>query len=302
MNPLNIQGAETRPSRLPVHCRTHSPRTPAVDGIRRLLRKRGLHSVCEEARCPNLAGCFSRGTVTFMLLGDVCTRACRFCNVATGKGGPVDPNEPANVADSVAELALRHVVLTSVNRDDLPDQGSVQFVRAIRAVRERAPSATVEVLTPDFRGDAEPIDRVADAVPDVYNHNTETVPRLYRDVRPGADYARSLGLLARVKDRHPQMLTKSGLMLGLGEDLDEVRAVMRDLVEAGVDVLTLGQYLRPTLNHLPVSRYLDPREFDALRVEGENLGFRYVASGPLVRSSFHADEAVELLQAGRARV
>ncbi len=290
--------ARVRIPRLPVHCRSGELRTPAVDEMRRMLRARGLHSVCEEARCPNLVGCFGRGTVTFMLLGDTCTRACRFCNVATGKGGPVDPLEPPRVAESVRELGLRHVVLTSVNRDDLPDQGSLQFMRTIAAVRERSPATTVEVLTPDFRGDVVEIDRVADASPDVYNHNVETVPRMYREVRPGAEYDRSLSLLKRVKARAPHVLTKSGLMLGLGETFDEVRGVMRDLRAADVDALTLGQYLRPTLKHLAVQRYLDPDEFDALRSEAEQLGFRHVASGPLVRSSFHADDVYELLGRG----
>ncbi len=261
--------------------------------MRRLLRGLGLHSVCEEARCPNLARCFGRGTVTFMLLGDVCTRACRFCNVKTGRPGPVDPEEPRSVAEAAARLGLAHVVLTSVNRDDLPDQGSMQFVRAIRAIRERSRRTTVEVLTPDFRGDTECIDRVADSEPDVYNHNVETVPRLYRAVRPGAVYRRSLDLLARVKRRHGQVIGKSGIMLGLGERPDEVLEVLRDLRGCGVDAVTLGQYLRPTLRHLPVDRYLDPEEFEAYGDEAKAMGFRYVASGSLVRSSFHAEEALE---------
>ena len=287
---------DERPLRLPPHCRSHAPRTQAVDEMRRLLRAHGLHSVCEEARCPNLARCFGRRTVTFMLLGDICTRACRFCNVTTGRPRAVDRLEPLRVAAAVRELGLSHVVLTSVNRDDLEDQGSLQFVRTIEAVRAFAPSATVEVLTPDFRGEATCIDRVADAAPDLYNHNVETVPRLYRKARPGAVYRRSLDLLARAKERNPGILTKSGIMLGLGEARDEVRNVLGDLRAVGVDCVTLGQYLRPTLRHLPVERYLDPEEFDELRLDASNLGFRYVASGPLVRSSFHADEALEFLR------
>ncbi|HTO69561.1 MAG TPA: lipoyl synthase [Myxococcota bacterium] len=281
--------------RLPAHCKSPARPSPAVFEMKRMLRRRGLHSVCEEARCPNLAECFARGTVTFMLLGDVCTRACRFCHVATGLGRPVDPREPEQVAEAAAELGLRHVVLTSVNRDDLPDQGSEQFARTIAALRVRAPSASVEVLTPDFRGDAECIDRVCAAGPEVYNHNLETVPRLYRQVRIGARYDRSLALLARVKARRPQALAKSGLMLGLGETRDELLAVCRDLRAAGVDFLTLGQYLRPTLSHLPVARYVEPLEFTELAGEARALGFRHVESGPLVRSSFHADTALELL-------
>jgi lipoic acid synthetase len=270
--------------------------------MKQLLRARGLHSVCEEARCPNLADCFQRGTVTFMLLGDVCTRACRFCHVATGLGRPVDPAEPRNVAEAARELGLRHVVLTSVNRDDLPDQGSEQFARAIGELRRALPRATVEVLTPDFRGDAACIDRVVDAGPDVYNHNLETVPRLYPRVRIGARYARSLALLARVKTRQMraeragrELVTKSGLMLGLGETRDELFEVLCDLRAAGVDCLTLGQYLRPTLRHLPVERYLEPAEFAELGDAARALGFRRVDSGPLVRSSFEADVAFDLL-------
>jgi len=288
--------AVTRPAlRLPEHCKSPARPSPAVFEMKRMLRRRGLHSVCEEARCPNLAECFARGTVTFMLLGDVCTRACRFCHVATGLGRPVDPREPEQVAAAAAELGLRHAVLTSVNRDDLPDQGSTQFARTIEALRRSAPGASIEVLTPDFRGDAECIDRVAGARPEVYNHNLETVPRLYREVRIGARYDRSLALLSRVKAHHPEILTKSGLMLGLGETRDELVAVFRDLRDASVDCLTLGQYLRPTLRHRPVTRYLEPGEFAELRGAAQALGFRHVESGPLVRSSFHADTALDLL-------
>ncbi len=267
----------------------------------RLLRRKGLHSVCEAARCPNLPRCFARRTVTFMLLGEICTRACRFCNVATGRPGRVDPEEPRRVAEAVATLELAHVVVTSVNRDDLPDQGSGQFVATIRAVQKRAPAATLEVLTPDFRGDPVCIDRVAAAGPDVYNHNVETVPRLYHSVRPGAVYRRSLGLLERVKAQSPGLWTKSGLMLGLGETRVEILQVLSDLRTAAVDVVTLGQYLRPTLRHLPVERYLEPAEFEDLGAEAESLGFAHVASGPLVRSSFHADEAFGRLSIARGK-
>lgn len=288
--------ARSRPLRLPAHCRAEGQPNPRAVELRRWLRARALHSVCEEARCPNLPRCFGRSTVTFMLLGDICTRACRFCNTSTGLGRRVDPGEPERVAEAAAELGLRHVVLTSVNRDDLPDQGSGQFARTIEAIRRRAPEASTEVLTPDFRGDVICIDRVADAAPDVYNHNVETVPRLYRHVRIGARYERSLALLAHVKARNPTLLTKSGLMLGLGETREELREVLRDLRSARVDALTLGQYLRPSLRHLPVERYLEPAEFDELRFEAESVGFSHVASGPLVRSSFHADAAFERLR------
>jgi lipoic acid synthetase len=236
-----------------------------------------------------------------MLLGDTCTRACRFCSVTTGRPRPVDREEPRRVAEAAASLGLAHVVLTSVNRDDLPDQGSGQFARAIEAIRERAAAVTVEVLTPDFRGEPSCIDRVAAAGPDVYNHNVETVPRLYRRVRPGAFYRRSLDLLGRVKTRHPGIVTKSGLMLGLGEEREEVIEVLSDLRAVGADAVTLGQYLRPTLRQLPVERYLEPGEFEEYREEADRLGFQHVASGPLVRSSFHADDLVsDLLQVGEA--
>ncbi len=281
--------------RLPRHCRSDARTGPAVVAMKRMLRARGLHSVCEEARCPNLADCFGRGTVTFMLLGDVCTRACRFCHVATGLGRPVDPDEPRRVAEAARELGLRHVVLTSVNRDDLPDQGSTQFSRTIAALRSTAAGATIEVLTPDFRGDGACIDRVIDAAPDVYNHNLETVTRLYPSVRIGARYPRSLALLAHVKRRAPALLTKAGVMLGLGETHAELIEVLRDLRDSGVDCLTLGQYLRPTLRHLPVERYLEPAEFAALRERALSLGFRHVESGALVRSSFRADTLLDLL-------
>ena len=284
-----------RAPRLPDWCRPEPVPRDAADELRRGLRRLGLHSVCEEARCPNLPRCFARGTVTFMLLGAVCTRACRFCDVETGRPGPVDPAEPVRVARAAAELGLAHVVLTSVNRDDLADGGSLQFVATLVALREALPTAALEVLTPDFRGDAAAIERIADAGPQVYNHNLETVPRLYRRVRPGAAYARSLSLLERVALRHPHMIVKSGLMLGLGEHSEEVRTVMADLRRSGVRALTLGQYLRPSLRHLPVERYLDPEEFEAYRESAMGLGFRHVASGPLVRSSFRADQLLELM-------
>jgi len=303
MTPPNLKWlrvvAPARPQRLPAHCRSTAPRSETVERMRRMLRRRGLHSVCEEARCPNLTHCFGCGTVTFMLLGDVCTRACRFCNVATGRGRPVDSQEPQQVADAVRELELRHVVLTSVNRDDLPDQGSEQFARSIACVRAASPATTIEVLTPDFRGDSTPIDCVVDARPDVYNHNVETVPRLYREVRPGADFSRSLELLARVKQRAQRIVSKSGLMLGLGESREEVIEVLSCLRASSVDAVTMGQYLRPTLRHLPVQRYLEPWEFEELRGEAEKLGFLNVASGSLVRSSFHADAALEALESVR---
>ena len=273
-----------------------------MHALQRRLRGLGLHSVCEEARCPNRNACFSRGTVTFMLLGAVCTRTCRFCNVATGRPAPLDPAEPARIARAVCELGLAHAVLTSVNRDDLEDGGAAHFVRSIHEIRSAAPKTVVEVLTPDFAGRTASIDLVADARPDVYNHNVETVPRLYRSVRPAASYARSLALLERVRSRSSgprSVATKSGLMLGLGERREEILTVLRDLRAVGVECVTLGQYLRPTLRHLPVERYVDPGEFDELAAYARELGFESVASGPLVRSSFHADQSYDQLRKTR---
>ncbi len=282
-------GALPPAARLPAHCRPRHPRGAAVDALKRRLRVLGLHTVCEEARCPNLGGCFSRGTATFMLLGAICTRTCRFCAVTTGAPKPVDPEEPRRVARAVAELGLRHAVLTSVNRDDLRDGGASWFARTVLEIRSLAPRVTIEVLTPDFKGNGAAVDTVLEARPDVYNHNLETVVRLQSRVRPGARYGRSLGVLARVKRRAPRVLTKSGLMLGLGETRGEVREALLDLRAVGCDALTLGQYLRPSLRHLEVARYLDPAEFAELEREALELGFAHVASGPLVRSSFHAE-------------
>ena len=286
--------------RLPPHCVRPRRRTPEIARIERLLRARGLHSVCEEARCPNRAECWSRRAVTFMLLGDVCTRACRFCAVATGRPprGP-DPAEPGQVASAAEALGLRHVVLTSVNRDDLADGGAAQFAAAVRALRAARPEVSVEVLTPDFQGDAGSVATVCDAGPDVYNHNVETVPRLYRRVRPGARLERSLAVLAEARRRLPRAVVKSGLMVGLGETRAEVLEVARGLRAAGVDALTVGQYLRPTRRHLPVERYWEPEEFAALAADARGLGFRSVACGPLVRSSWNADEAHAALRAAR---
>lgn len=257
------------------------------------LRRAKLHTVCEAARCPNRGECFSRPTATFLILGDRCTRACRFCAVEPGRPGPVDPGEPEAVAAAAQELGLRYVVLTSVTRDDLPDGGAGHFAATIRAVRRRLPAARVEVLTPDFGGDAAAIRVVVEAGPEVFNHNLETVPSLYPRVRPGADYSRSLGLLRRVKELAPDLVTKSGLMLGLGESEREVEAVMQDLSAAGVEILTLGQYLAPSRRHLPVARYLEPEEFAAWGERGRALGFRQVFAGPLVRSSYQAEEVWE---------
>jgi lipoic acid synthetase len=257
------------------------------------MRSHGLHTVCEEARCPNRGECFSRGTATFLLLGDVCTRACGFCDIANGTPLPVDPLEPWRVRAAVEKLGLRFAVLTSVDRDDLPDGGAAHFAETIRAVRSLDPAPGVEVLTPDFRGSLESLETVLAARPDVFNHNVETVPRLYTRVRRGARLDRSLGLLAHAKRLAPDRTTKSGLMLGLGEREEEVRELLEALRGAGVDIVTIGQYLRPSLENLPVEEYVAPEVFERHREFGEALGFRHVFSGPFVRSSYRAEEALE---------
>jgi len=277
--------------RKPAWIRARAPVGPGVNRIKRLLRESKLATVCEEAQCPNLGECFGHGTATFMILGDVCTRRCPFCDVAHGRPQPVDEAEPAHLADSIAHMGLRYVVITSVDRDDLRDGGAGHFAACLRAVRARNAGIRLEVLVPDFRGREERALAAftGDAVPDVFNHNLETVPRLYREARPGAEYAGSLTLIQRFKNLHPYVPAKSGLMLGLGETADEVLAVMADLRAHGCDMLTLGQYLQPTRDHLPVRRYWTPDEFEELRVEGERMGYANVASGALVRSSYHAD-------------
>jgi lipoic acid synthetase len=283
--------------RLAPWLRKRLPSGGEVEEVRGLVSELDLHTVCQSARCPNLNECWSRKAATFMILGDVCTRTCRFCTVPKGRPLPLDDGEPERVAEAAARMGLRHVVVTSVDRDELPDQGAGHFARTIEAVRRRLPDAVVEVLTPDFRGVAPCVDVVTDARPDIYNHNVETVPSLYRRVRPGARYERSLDLLRRVKARRPETFTKSGLMLGLGETAEELRAVLADLRGAGVDVLTLGQYLRPTLAQLPVERFVPPEEFDALGAEARAMGFLSVASGPFVRSSYNASEVYAALGA-----
>jgi lipoyl synthase len=258
--------------------------------IKRLLREQSLHTVCEEAACPNIGECFGHGTATFMILGDVCTRRCPFCDVAHGKPLPADANEPAHLAATVAALKLRYVVITSVDRDDLRDGGAAHFADCIAAVRTAAPNIRIEILVPDFRGRLEiAIDALAPHLPDVFNHNLETVPRLYRAVRPGADYAHSLQLLRDFKARHAGVPTKSGLMVGLGETDDEILEVMRDLRAHGVDMLTIGQYLQPSRGHLPVSRYVEPEVFRRFEAAAKAMGFAHAACAPLVRSSYHAD-------------
>ena len=275
----------------PAWIKARAPMGANYERLRGLMRELDLHTVCEEARCPNVGECWNRGTATFMILGDVCTRACGFCAVKTGLPGlPPDPEEPRRVADAVARMELRHAVITSVNRDDQRDGGAAIFAAVIREIRARTPSCAVEVLIPDFKGDWTALRTVLDARPDVLNHNTETVPRLYRSVRSGASFPRSLELLRRSKEAG--LLTKSGIMVGLGEEWNEVTETVRAIRNAGTDVLTVGQYLRPSPDHLPLVRYYSPEEFDRIRAYAMGLGYAHVESGPLVRSSYHAEEHV----------
>lgn len=276
--------------RMPDWMRRPIAREGSYDTVKDLMSRLELHTVCQSAKCPNQGECFASGTATFLVAGDACTRGCRFCAVDTRVPLPLDPDEPAHIAEAVLALRLKHVVVTMVTRDDLPDGAAGHLVSVIRAVRDASPGTRLEVLTSDFAGKTTSIDAVVDAEPDVFNHNLETVPRLYDEVRPGADYARSLAVLARVKERRPAMPTKSGLMLGLGETPDEVVDVMRDLRHVGCDMLTLGQYLRPGRRHLPVAEFVHPDVFDSLAREAEALGFAAVASAPFVRSSYHAGE------------
>jgi lipoic acid synthetase len=260
--------------------------------LKQLVSERRLHTVCEEAQCPNIFDCWERRSATFMILGDVCTRACRFCAVTSGRPTELDIGEPLRVADSIAELGLRHAVITSVDRDDLRDGGAEIFARTIRAVRRRSPGTSVEVLTPDFQGDREAVRTVAEARPDIFNHNTETVPRLYARIRPRAVFERSLELLGFVKEIEPDLITKSGVMVGLGEDKEELLFVFREMRAHSIDVLTIGQYLQPSKKHAEVVRYYRPDEFVELKQEALAMGFEHVESGALVRSSYHADEQI----------
>lgn len=277
---------------LPSWIKRRFPPQEEWENVQKLLRTLALHTVCESARCPNIGECFRRGTATFLILGNVCTRGCRFCAVAKGTPGPLDPGEPERVAEAAQKLNLKHVVVTSVTRDDLPDGGAEHFAATIVAIRRVLPQATVEVLVPDFQGKEEALDIVLAARPDVLNHNVETVPRLYPSVRPQANYERSLWLLGRAKEKTPDILTKSGLMVGLGETREEVESVLKDLRGVQCDIITIGQYLRPSVRHLPVASYIPPEEFEYYREYALRLGFLGVASGPFVRSSYRAEEFV----------
>jgi lipoic acid synthetase len=285
--------------RKPDWIRVRAPSSPRFNEIKKILREHHLHTVCEEASCPNIGECFSKGTATFMIMGDICTRRCPFCDVGHGRPLPLDAEEPRNLAHTIAALELRYVVITSVDRDDLRDGGAQHFVDCIRAVREHSPQTQIEVLVPDFRGRLDrALDILALSPPDVMNHNLETVPRLYRQARPGSDYAHSLRLLADFKTRFPEIPTKSGLMVGLGETDDEILAVMRDMRAHRIDMLTIGQYLQPTAGHLPVLRYAHPDTFAMFEREAYAMGFRHAAVGALVRSSYHADKQAEGVAAG----
>ncbi len=281
---------EDAPLRKPKWIRVRVPSSGNIQKVKSMLRQQKLHSVCEEAACPNLPECFSHGTATFMIMGDICTRRCAFCDVAFGRPNPLDPDEPANLAETVENMGLNYVVITSVDRDDLKDGGAQHFVDCITAIRQRTPKVTIEILTPDFRGcldDA--VNKLTDTAPDVFNHNIETVPELYKSVRPGARYEHSLLLLKTFKERNPHLPTKSGIMVGLGETKEQVENTLRDLRAHLVDRVTIGQYLQPSPHHAPVARYVHPDEFDAYASLARELGFSSVASGPMVRSSYHAD-------------
>jgi len=293
--PVKIDSGQTV-ARKPDWIRVRIPSGNQVQRLKQTLRDHDLHTVCEEASCPNLPECFGKGTATFMIMGDICTRRCPFCDVAHGRPLPLDDDEPRKLAETIRALKLRYVVITSVDRDDLRDGGAGHFVACVAATRQLNPGIRIEILVPDFRGRMDvALALLERAPPDVFNHNLETVPRLYRAVRPGSDYQWSLDLLQQFKKRHPDIPTKSGLMLGLGEDLAEIRQVMRDLREHGCEMITLGQYLQPSRQHFPVARFVHPDEFDALRQHGYTLGFSHVASGPMVRSSYHADQQAEQL-------
>ncbi|HZQ60724.1 MAG TPA: lipoyl synthase [Casimicrobiaceae bacterium] len=289
---INIVPAERL--RKPQWIRARAPSSPRFHEIKRILRDNNLHTVCEEASCPNIGECFSKGTATFMIMGDVCTRRCPFCDVGHGRPLPLDADEPANLARTIAALHLSYVVITSVDRDDLRDGGAQHFVECIRKVREISPGTRIEVLVPDFRGRLERALAILGAAPpDVMNHNLETVPRLYREARPGSDYTHSLTLLSEFKRRFPGVPTKSGLMLGLGETDDEIIAVMRDMRAHEIDMITIGQYLQPSPSHLPVRRYVHPDAFARFEAKAYELGFRHAAVGAMVRSSYHADAQAE---------
>lgn len=288
--PIKVVPLETKLKK-PEWIRAKLPSGGQFMEIKRILREQKLHTVCEEASCPNIGECFSKGTATFMIMGDICTRRCPFCDVGHGRPNPLDPDEPKHLAETVAALKLKYVVITSVDRDDLRDGGAGHFADCIKAIRELSPSTQIEVLVPDFRGRLDvALEILAATPPDVMNHNLETAPRLYKQARPGADYTHSLELLKRYKALRPDVATKSGIMVGLGENDEEVREVMRDMREYNIDMITIGQYLQPTDGHLPVLRYVSPQMFKTFETEALDMGFKHAAVGAMVRSSYHADE------------
>lgn len=289
-------GRDRSALRLPEFLRRKVGKGDSVRHLKRLLRERSVHTVCEEAKCPNLGECFAQRTATFMIMGPECTRACGFCAVTTAPTRPLDPNEPMAVAESAAAMGLKHIVVTSVNRDDLPDGGAAHFAETVRQLKSSCPNSEVEVLVPDFCGDEKAIDILLDAPIDVFNHNVETVPRLYKRVRPRADYQRSLNCLVRAHERRSDIAIKSGLMVGLGERDPEILRLMQDLKHSHVDIITIGQYLRPSLKHVPVDRYLTPVAYEKFVAFGDAIGINHVFAGPFVRSSYHAAESYEAAQ------
>lgn len=286
---------ETRPKRRPDWIKVRAPSGETYEMVRSLMRSKQLHTVCEEAMCPNMGECWGSGTATFLMLGDTCTRSCRFCDIKTGRPAPLDWQEPNRVAQSVKAMNLRHVVITSVNRDERPDGGAPIFAMVIRRIRQLQPGCSIEVLIPDFKGSRHALKTVMDAQPEILNHNVETVPRLFRKVQPQDHYEWAQATLSNAKEMDPLVLTKSGIMVGLGETFDEVVEVMRDLASWGVDILTIGQYLQPSKKHMAIDRYYTLEEFEALKQIGLELGFKWVESGPLVRSSYHAEQQVRQL-------
>ncbi|MFO7536558.1 MAG: lipoyl synthase [Chloroflexota bacterium] len=297
LNEIGIAETETRPQpqRRPQWLKVRAPGGESYDSLKRLMRSKALHTVCEEARCPNIGECWGRGTATFLIMGDICTRSCGFCDIKTGRPLPLDWTEPERVAQAVKAMALKHVVITSVNRDERQDGGAPIFARCIRRIREVQPGCSIEVLIPDFKGNKDALRIVMAARPEILNHNVETVPRLFKQVQPQDQYEWALTTLRNAKQMDADVLTKSGIMVGLGEEWDELVAVMQDLAACGVDILTIGQYLQPSQKHLPINRYYTPQEFGRLQEIGREMGFKWVESGPLVRSSYRAEQQVAAL-------
>lgn len=291
----NIEKETSRPKRRPRWLKVQAPTGETYRNIKRLMRSKSLHTICEEAHCPNIGECWGHGTATFLILGDICTRSCRFCDVTTGRPEPIDWEEPERVAQTVQAMGLRHVVITSVNRDEREDGGAPIFAQCIERIRELQPGCTVEVLIPDFKGDVNALKIVMDARPDILNHNVETVKRLFRDIQPQDHYEWAISTLTNAKKLWPQAVTKSGIMVGLGETFEEVVEVMRDLREIDVDILTIGQYLQPSRQHIPIDRYYTPEEFEEFERLGLEMGFKWVESGPLVRSSYNAEAQARAL-------